>query len=162
MAGRRPKPTAVKELAGNPGKRHLNRVEPRPPASSARAPRGLDEEGHKFWLDYVRGMAAIGVMKLSDEPAARLMTEHYAIAIRAATQLHDEELILEGRDGPKKNGLTQIFRDHSAATRSWMIEFGMTPASRSRLGTPEDEQPSLADELFRLAAERAAESEELR
>jgi phage terminase small subunit len=30
MRGRRPKPTALKEMLGNPGKRPLNRNEPKP------------------------------------------------------------------------------------------------------------------------------------
>ena len=30
MAGRKPKPTAIKELEGNPGKRKLNKKEPKP------------------------------------------------------------------------------------------------------------------------------------
>ena len=30
MAGRKPKPTALKELEGNPGKRKLNKKEPIP------------------------------------------------------------------------------------------------------------------------------------
>ena len=30
MAGRKPKPTAIKELEGNPGKRKLNNKEPKP------------------------------------------------------------------------------------------------------------------------------------
>ena len=30
MAGRKPKPTAIKKLEGNPGKRKLNRKEPVP------------------------------------------------------------------------------------------------------------------------------------
>lgn len=30
MAGRKPKPTAIKELEGNPGKRKLNNKKPKP------------------------------------------------------------------------------------------------------------------------------------
>ena len=156
MAGRRPKPTAVRELQGNPGKRPLRTGEPQPAASSARAPRGLGVEGSRFWRRYAPALAALGVLTEVDEPALRMAAEHYEVAVRAATQLHEEELTLEGRDGPKKNPLTQILRDNSTALRGFLTEFGMTPASRSRLGTPEAEQPSLADELFRVAAERAA------
>ena len=33
--GRKPKPTAVKELEGNPGKRELNKNEPKPKKESS-------------------------------------------------------------------------------------------------------------------------------
>jgi P27 family predicted phage terminase small subunit len=156
MAGRRPKPTAVKDLTGNPGHRPLNGTEPQPKPSTARAPRGLGIDGARFWHKYAPALAGLGVLTAVDEPALEMAAEHYEVAIRAAHQLHDEELTVEGRDGPKKNPLTQILRDNSTALRSWLTEFGMTPASRSKLHAPTEEQPSLADELFRMAAERAA------
>ncbi len=159
MAGRRPKPTAVKQLQGNPGKRVLNDSEPQPGRSSARAPRGLGMEGGRFWRRYAPALAALGVLTEVDEPALRLAAEHYEVAVRAATQLHDEELVLEGRDGAKKNPLTQILRDNSTALRGFLTEFGMTPASRSKIRIENDEQPSLAEELFRVASERAALAE---
>lgn len=148
MAGRRPKPTAVKELAGNPGKRPLNRVEPRPPASSARAPRGLGEEAARFWRRYAPVLSELGVLTQVDEPALQMAAEHYEVALRAAKQLHDEELIIEGRDGPRKNPLAQILRDNSSALKSFLVEFGMTPASRSKIQPEAGEQPSLLEELF--------------
>ena len=33
MRGRKPKPTALKLLEGNPGKRRINGTEPKPPSS---------------------------------------------------------------------------------------------------------------------------------
>ena len=39
--GRRPKPTALKKLEGNPGKRPLNELEPVPPVASLRCPNYL-------------------------------------------------------------------------------------------------------------------------
>lgn len=148
MAGRRPKPTAVKQLAGNPGKRPINVGEPKPPASTARAPRGLGDEAAHFWHRYAPVLAELGVLTLVDEPGLQLAAEHYEVALRAAKQLHDEELTSEGRDGPKKNPLTQILRDNSTALKSWMTEFGMTPASRSKIHPEAGEQPSLLDEFF--------------
>ena len=41
MAGRKPKPTAVKELEGNPGKRKLNRKEPKPDKGMPTCPEWL-------------------------------------------------------------------------------------------------------------------------
>jgi P27 family predicted phage terminase small subunit len=148
MAGRRPKPTAVKALAGNPGKRPLNVSEPKPPASSSRAPIGLGKDAARFWHRYAPVLAELGVLTQVDEPALQMAAEHFEVALRAARQLHDEELVLEGRDGPKKNPLAQILRDNSTALKSFMVEFGMTPASRSKIHPDTGEQPSLLDEFF--------------
>ena len=38
MAGRKPKPTAVKKLEGNPGKRKLNKKEPIPAKGMVSSP----------------------------------------------------------------------------------------------------------------------------
>lgn len=156
MTGRRPKPTAVKELAGNPGKRPLNRAEPKPPASSARAPRGLGEEAARFWRRYAPVLSELGVLTQVDEPALHMAAEHFEVALRAARQLHDEELVLEGRDGPRKNPLAQILRDNSSALKGWLTEFGMTPAARSKVSPDNGDQPSLMDEFFAKVLEAPA------
>ena len=45
--GRKPKPTALKLLEGNPGKRPLNEHEPIPPTGKIRCPSWLEEEAKK-------------------------------------------------------------------------------------------------------------------
>jgi len=149
----------VKVLAGNPGKRPLNVAEPKPELSKGRAPRGLGQEGSKFWRKYAPALAALGILTEVDEPGLRMAAEHYEVAVRAATQLHDEDLTLEGRDGPRKNPLVQIMRDNSSALKGWLIEFGMTPAARSKVKR-EEEQMSLADELFARVAEMSREPDD--
>jgi len=42
--GRKPKPTAVKVLEGNPGKRSLNTAEPKPEKKAPRCPSWLEDE----------------------------------------------------------------------------------------------------------------------
>ena len=42
--GRKPTPTAIKMLEGNPGKRQLNMNEPVPRAKAPRCPTWLEEE----------------------------------------------------------------------------------------------------------------------
>ena len=42
--GRKPKPTAVKVLEGNPGKRSLNTGEPKPDKKAPRCPAWLEDE----------------------------------------------------------------------------------------------------------------------
>ena len=47
--GRKPKPTALKKLEGNPGKRPLNELEPMPQVTMLRCPNWLEPEAKKEW-----------------------------------------------------------------------------------------------------------------
>ena len=49
MAGRKPKPTAIKKLEGNPGKRKLNTKEPIPAKGMPECPQWLLAEAKKEW-----------------------------------------------------------------------------------------------------------------
>lgn len=49
MAGRKPKPTAVKKLEGNPGKRKLNTKEPVPAKGMPTCPNWLLPEAKSEW-----------------------------------------------------------------------------------------------------------------
>jgi phage terminase small subunit len=49
MAGRKPKPAAVKKLEGNPGKRKLNTEEPIPAKGMPACPDWLMPEAKKEW-----------------------------------------------------------------------------------------------------------------
>ena len=49
MAGRKPKPTALKKLEGNPGKRELNTKEPVPEKGMPDCPKWLLSEAKVEW-----------------------------------------------------------------------------------------------------------------
>lgn len=155
--GRKPKPTAVKQLTGNPGKRPLARREPKP-KTAVKKPYGLGQGLQaRFWDEHAPELERLQILTGVDAAAFRLMAEHYALAVRAAVELRGEDsLTVEGRDGPKKNPLVQVLRDQSAAFKSYATEFGMTPSARARLQLPEEaEQMSLAEMLFQAVNEEA-------
>ena len=60
MAGRKPKPTAVKKLEGNPGKRKLNTKEPVPAKGMPDCPEWLLPEAKKEWERLADLMNQIG------------------------------------------------------------------------------------------------------
>ncbi|NJN53300.1 MAG: phage terminase small subunit P27 family [Anaerolineae bacterium] len=149
--GRKPKPTAVKQVQGNPGKRALNQREPKP-KTAVKRPYGLGQGLQaRFWNEHAAEMERLQVLTGVDVAAFRLMAEAYAFAVQAATELRaDGSLTVEGRDGPKKNPLAQVFRDQATLFKSFAVEFGMTPSARARLQLPEEaEQLTLAEALFR-------------
>ena len=68
MAGRRPKPTALKALQGNPGKRPLNRHEPQP-GGLPKCPKHLDGQARKEWKRISRELIACGLLTEVDRAA---------------------------------------------------------------------------------------------
>lgn len=153
-AGRKPKPTAVKKLEGNPGKRPLNRREPKP-KTAVKRPHGLGRGlQRRFWDEHAGELERLQILTGVDVAAFRLMAEHYAIAVQAVGELREEGLTVETRDGVKKNPLAQVFKDNSMAFKAFAVEFGMTPSARTRLQLPEEaEQLSLVDALFQAVAQ---------
>ncbi len=148
--GRKPKPTAVKKLQGNPGKRPLPQREPKP-KTAVKKPRGMGKGLQaRFWDEHAPELERLQILTGIDGPAFRLMAEHYALAVQAVQEVREEGLTVEGRDGfEKKNPKATVFRENSLAFKGYATEFGMTPSARTRLQLPEEaEQLSLLDELF--------------
>ena len=67
--GRKPKPTAMKELEGNPGKHPLNTSEPKPNKKAPACPKWLEPEAKKEWRRLAKQMEAIGILTEVDMAA---------------------------------------------------------------------------------------------
>lgn len=151
--GPKPRPTALKELQGNPGRRPLPKNEPALPSRAPRKPRGLKgrhEAAAKLYDEVARFLGETGISTALDSPAFRLMAAHYGLAMEAQAVLVQEGLMtVDERGLPRKHPMNQVFRDHSAAFLRYAAEFGMTPSSRTRIYAPtDDEGVSLVELLF--------------
>src|SRR5262245_33058916 len=69
MAGRRPKPTHLKLLQGNPGKRPLNADEPQPAIEIPVAPDHLSEAAKGEWLSMGEKLQKLGLLTSIDRAA---------------------------------------------------------------------------------------------
>ena len=69
MAGRKPKPTAVKKLEGNPGKRKLNTKEPNPGKGMPDCPAWLLPEAKTEWIRLSEKLNQMGVLTDIDRSA---------------------------------------------------------------------------------------------
>ena len=76
--GRKPKPTAIKELEGNPGKRPLNEAEPKPAKKAPPCPKWLEPEAKKEWRRLSKQLEAIGVLTEVDQAAFASYCQAYA------------------------------------------------------------------------------------
>jgi P27 family predicted phage terminase small subunit len=153
LRGRKPKPSQKKKLEGNPGKRKLNKREPRPKASGKIPPAEIDALAHRFIAEYLPLVQAMQIFTDADRAALELMSVHYSIAWRAAEVVQREGLMLKNAFGWAKHPLLQVLRDNSTAFKSYAAEFGLTPSSRSRISVPEPKEfDQLEMELFGPAA----------
>lgn len=158
MRGRPPKPTAVKRLEGNPGKRKLPQGEPQPDRVKPRKPRSVTRRraASRFWNDHADPLVDLGILTGVDGAAFRLMAEHYATAVEALADMQRDgdngalQLTRMDENGvERKHPLLQIFRDNSSAFLKYADRFGLNPSARARLKTEAPaEQLSLVEQLF--------------
>jgi len=153
--GRKPKPTALKELAGNPGKRPLNKREPQTQIVRPPVPRGrLNAAGQRLWRYLVSKLADLGVLTETYTAALEMLCLHYGLAVEAGKMLRDEGLVVCGvKGGLVKHPAAQILKDSSTAFRMYAEQFGLTPGARSRIQVVMPEEP---DELEQLLFGRGA------
>lgn len=78
MTGRKPKPTAVKKLEGNPGKRKLNTKEPIPAKGMPTCPDWLMPEAKEEWERLAELMNQMGVLTEVDMVAFAAYCQSYA------------------------------------------------------------------------------------
>ena len=149
--GPAPKPTALKVLQGNPGKRALPKGEPRPAAGKVpTAPRWLSEEAKKEWRRLAGRLWRVGLLTEADHDALALYCETFASWRRAEEQVRKKGEVMRTAAGnviqnPYLSIANRAKRDALVLAR----EFGMTPAARSRISIESgEEEPSLAELLF--------------
>ena len=81
MAGRRPKPTELKLLEGNPGHRPLNLHEPKPLKGIPASPIGLNAEGQATYALLAVQLDALGVLTNADGSALELLADACLCAV---------------------------------------------------------------------------------
>lgn len=134
MAGRRPKPTALKELQGNPGKRPLNKREPKPTGSPT-CPSHLDNNAKKEWKRISKELIAIGLLTSVDRAALAAYCSAYSRWIAAEESIQKFGTVIKSpKSGyPVQNPYVSVANTALDHMRKFAVEFGLTPASRTRL-----------------------------
>lgn len=138
MPGPPPKPTALKRLEGNPGRRPLNEREPKPRKRRPKMPAWLSEDEQAEWKRITRELAAMQLLTSADADAIAVYCQ-VAVRYRAASdEVRDKGLTVMTPNGyPVINPALSIVNKCIQQMHRLLTEFGMTPASRSRIAVPE-------------------------
>ncbi|MFC0130611.1 phage terminase small subunit P27 family [Ralstonia solanacearum] len=133
MKGRKPTPTALKIVRGNPGKRALPKDEPTPPAG-ADAPDWLSPLAAEHWPLIAKGLEDARVLTVMDAPALALYCEAFVRWKHANEQLVKSGMVVKAPSGYLiQSPYLSIANKAFDQMTKMLIEFGMTPSSRSRV-----------------------------
>ena len=139
--GRNPKPTALKVLNGNPGKRPLNDKEPQPARSLPKSPYGMEYHAKKMWDDITPKLHRLGILTEIDHQMLELMCVHYGLARQAMTEIKKNGIISVGdRGNIIRNPALAVLNTNSQVFRRYATEFGLTPSSRAKLKVAEPDE----------------------
>jgi P27 family predicted phage terminase small subunit len=151
-AGRKPLPTAIKELNGNPGKRALNREEPRPvrPRRVPPPPEHLRGLAKTKWQKIAAQLHRMGVLTEVDQDALARYCITYKRWREAEKQVErDGEVILTTNGNQVQNPYLSIANRCMAQLNSLGSEFGLTPSSRAKVhAEPPPDESALEKKLF--------------
>jgi len=140
MPGPKPMPTQLKVLRGNPGRRRLNNLEPEPGPSRKKVPSWLPSEAKQYWNDLHPMLERLGVMTEADELALAGLCATYAAWREAYAFLQEhgtayKTVSTAGDVLWKSYPQVQVFSDMGKQLRVWLVEFGLSPSSRSKVKT---------------------------
>lgn len=135
--GRKPKPTALKALAGNPGKRALNKAEPTfTPLLNVECPAWLaaDEWAPTLWDMLMKELCGAEVLCLTDLHNLEAFCAAYSRWRRAEMEITVRGLVVEGATGgPIKNPACTVANESLKQMTTYGALLGLDPSSRTRL-----------------------------
>ncbi len=153
-SGRRPKPTALKVLQGNPGQRKLNTREPKPPAGVVVRPGHLSGAAVAIWDELAPIAMAMGTLTPADvAPFVTLCELELTRRLASAEKNRDGFTPFLVTTVPDPDGEVHIKmsehpaikleRSTAAALRPYYEKFGLEPVGRARIALPKgDEAPA--------------------
>ena len=134
IRGRKTKPTALKVLEGNHGKRPLNDREPVPPKATLKCHAWLLPEAKKEWKRLAPALEAMGVLTMADLTAFEGYCQAYARWKEAEAFITQHGSIFQTPSGyVQQVPQVSIAQQNLKIMQSFCSEFGLTPATRARI-----------------------------
>lgn len=137
MRGRKPKPTHIKLVAGNPGKRPLRKDEPKPKAAMPECPPHLGPEAVREWRRMSKELSDIGLLTRIDRAMFAGYCQAWGRWVEAELAMAEKGPVVKA----KKTGVAMISPFLSVANkameqmRQFAEQLGMSPSSRSRVSS---------------------------
>lgn len=147
MRGRRPKPTRVKILTGNPGKQRLNMHEPQPEPLAPDCPPQLNAVARHEWERMAAELSKLRILTALDRAALAAYCFAYALWAEAIEAIQKYGTMVKSPSGyPIQSPYVSVANRQAEIMLRIASEFGFTPASRSRISALPEPERTLFDE----------------
>lgn len=152
--GRKPKPSHLKLVTGNPGKRPLNPNEPLPDAALPEVPAHLSDGAKTEWNRIARELYDLGILTRLDRASLAAYCQAYCDWIEAEQRLQQygkmvmspqktvtrrmrngTEVVEKSGGYPMQSPYLAIRNKALELMIKFAVEFGLTPSSRSRVNS---------------------------
>jgi P27 family predicted phage terminase small subunit len=134
MRGRKPLPSNVVRLRGNPGKRRINDAEPTPEPGVPDCPSCLGEEAKKEWERLARALGELGLLTRIDRGMLAAYCQAHALWTEAVASIERYGTMVKSPNGfPMQSPYVAVANKQVEIMGRIAAEFGMTPSSRSRI-----------------------------
>jgi P27 family predicted phage terminase small subunit len=154
------KPTAVRLAEGVRGHhRPINKHEPNPPAGAPDMPSHLDAIARKEWRRLVPVLLRMRVLTEADGNTLASLCMAHSTLVRAQREIAKQPaMLLESKNGHKyRSPLLAIVDRQIELINVLSQQFGLTPASRSKISTSKDAfDDVISDAMFNAKVERLA------
>ena len=141
--GPRPLPTRLHIIHGNPGKRRLNKNEPQPETGIPELPAILNGEALLEWHRITAELLQLGLVTKVDRAALAAYCQAWGRWVEAEEHLKTEPIIFKSPSSyPVLSPWWVVANKAADQMHSFLTEFGLSPASRTRVhAMPPKEKP---------------------
>lgn len=134
MRGRKPKPTRLKLIEGNPGKRRLNPHEPLATAKIPTCPAHLCPTAKAEWKRLAAELHRLGILTDMDRAALAAYCQAYGRWVEAERRLKETPLLIKLPSGYiQQSPWLAIANKQLELMHRYLAEFGLSPTSRTRV-----------------------------
>lgn len=139
MRGRKPKPTVLKLVEGNPGRRRIDvDSEPQPDLALPECPDFLVEDAREEWHRMAKELFAMGLLTTVDRAALAGYCAAYGRFAGAERDIARNGTVVNSPNNyPITSPWVGVANRALDLMHKYLVEFGMTPSSRTRIKVPQ-------------------------
>jgi len=151
LRGPKTKPTNLKLLEGNPGKRPLNTNEPQP-ATGAVCPIWLSDAAKEHWAYLAPTLESCGILTKADEGILASYCDAWVNYVRASKEVANLDNMTIGGDpntdmfnsapqGTKINPIIMVQKNYAELVLKFGCKLGLNPSDRTGIKVSGSTQP---------------------